>query len=167
MAFLTDPNIALHVQQPESLTQTLGQALALRGAVQQQQLAQQEAPYRLQALQQQAQTGQLQNQELQQHIQDSQTLRTLSPQFVMKDGKGNITGYNYDGLFNAAQQAGVSPQTLAGFQKNISDAALAKANVTKAQLENQQTKNNQAFATPAAMGIGRTVGTAECGGTEP
>jgi hypothetical protein len=98
-----------------------------------------------QGMQQDQQLQGLKIKEQQQNLQDQQTLRTLSPNFITKDSTGKVTGYDYDGLFNQAAQSGVSPQTLSSFQKSISDATLAKANATKAQLENQQTLNSEAF----------------------
>jgi hypothetical protein len=98
-----------------------------------------------QGMQQEQQLQSLTIQQKQQEVKDQQTLRTLSPNFITKDPSGKVTGYDYDGLFNQAAQSGVSPQTLSTFQKSISEAALAKANVSKAQLENEGTVNSQAF----------------------
>lgn len=98
-----------------------------------------------QGMQQDQQLRALQIEQQQLQLHDSQTLRQLSPNFITKGPDGKVTGYDYDGLFNTAAQAGVSPQTLATFQKSISDATLAKANVTKAELDNQGTLNNLAF----------------------
>lgn len=98
-----------------------------------------------QGMQQEQEMNALNIQQKQQEVKDQQTLRTLSPNFITKDPSGKVSGYDYDGLFNQAAQSGVSPKTLSTFQKSISDAALAKANVSKAQLENEETVNSQAF----------------------
>lgn len=135
------PLPALDIRPPAQQASPLeqyGQLLALRNQ-------QQNAPLQRQAFQQQVEAGQLENQQRQLQLQDAQTLRSLSPNFVKKDSQGNVIGYDFDGLFSGAAKAGVSPQTLATLQKSISDATLAKANSSKAQLENQQTLNNQAF----------------------
>lgn len=125
-------------QQQADPTEQLGQLLRLKTLLQ-------NAPLQTQALQQQVQAGQLENQQRQLQLQDQQTLRSISPDFIKKDSSGNVTGYDYDGFFNKAASSGVSPQTLFTIQKGISDATLAKANSTKTQLENQQTLNNQAY----------------------
>lgn len=124
-------------QQPSALEQ-FGQAMALHNQMQ-------NAPLQTQEMQQNVQASQLENQQKQLQLQDAQTIRQLSPKFVKKDDSGNVTGYDYDGLFNGAASAGVSPQTLTALQKSISDSTLARANATKAQLDNEQTLNTQAY----------------------
>jgi len=103
------------------------------------------APLQRQEMQQRVQLGQGQLQEQQQQIKDAQTLRTISPQFVKKDDSGKPIGYDYDGFFNAAQNAGVSPTTLVPMQKNIAEAVSSKLKATKEQRDNEEAVNNQAF----------------------
>jgi hypothetical protein len=139
------------IQQPD-VQGNLVRLQQLRGMQQQQQYAQQEQPYRQQIMQEQATQAplmtrqvQLENQQRQQSMQDVQKLQALSPQFVQKDPNGKIIGYDYDGLFSAAQAGGVSPTTLGPLQKSIADGIIAKSNATKLQRENEATVNQQAF----------------------
>lgn len=139
----TIPLPALHLNPPAEQPNVLDQYARL------QQLAnmQQNAPLQRQALQQSVQEGQLEIQQKQQQLQDSQTLRSIStdPSLIQKDVNGKPTGYDFEGYFNKAAQSGVSPQTLAGLQKSMSDGTLAQANASKAQREIASTVNGQAY----------------------
>jgi hypothetical protein len=126
----------------------IGQYAQIMGIKNQQQEAQQRAalaPLQQQEAQQAVQAGAVDLQMKQQLLKDQQTITSLSPQFLIKDGSGKASGYDFNGLFNQAAASGVSPQTLTTWQKSLSDATMAKANATKAQLENQQTLNTEAF----------------------
>lgn len=75
------PALQIQQQQQPDLLQKYGQLMALRNARSQQQLQQQEAPLRLQALQQQAQGGQLQLQQEQQAQKDQQAITSAWQKF--------------------------------------------------------------------------------------
>jgi hypothetical protein len=144
----TIPLPALHtapIEQPPSPLAMYAQLMGIKNQQQELQQRQAMAPLQQEQAQQAVQAGQLENQQRQQQQQDVQTLRSLSPNFLTKDENGKVTGYDFNGLFNQAASSGVSPQTLAAFQKSISDATLARANATKAERENQQAVNAEAF----------------------
>ncbi len=144
----TIPLPALHgapIQQGPGLLEMYGQALGIKNAQQEMAQRQAMAPMQQAATQQALDSGALDLRAKEQAVQDQTTLRTLTPKYVQKDENGNVTGYNYAGLFDAAAGAGVSPNTLSALQKGISDATMAKANATKAQLENDATVNAQAY----------------------
>jgi hypothetical protein len=103
------------------------------------------APLQLQQAQQQVQAGQLENQQRQLQMQDMMTLRKLSPQYVTKDDQGNVTGYDWDGFYKAAAGSGVNPNTLATVQKTVNEAQLARVNLSKAQLDQENEINKGAF----------------------
>lgn len=81
------PLAALSIKTPEQpdILQKYSQLMALRNASQQQQMTQQEAPLRLQALQQQAQGGQIQLQQQQQALKDQQASTAAMQQWDGKD----------------------------------------------------------------------------------
>lgn len=88
------------------------------------------------------------NQENQQRglqLQDQQTLRALSPQFVQKDASGNIQGYDFNGLMQAAQGKGVSPITLNQLQLQHADTVSKLASADEAQRTNELSKNKQLY----------------------
>lgn len=143
----TIPLVALDAKPPASpdLLEQYGKLMSIQGMQQQNQQRAAMAPLQQQEAQQAVQQGGLDIQQKQQQLQDSQTLRSLSPNYIQKDASGKPTGYDYDGLFNAAAASGVSVPTLTNLQKSISDATLARANSTKAQLENESTLNTEAY----------------------
>ena len=148
MGGVTIPLVALDAKPPASpdLLEQYGKLMSIQGMQQQNQQRAAMAPLQQQEAQQSVQQGALDNQMKQQQMQDSQTLRSLSPNYIQKDpSSGKPTGYDYDGLFNAAAAAGVSVPTLTTLQKSISDATLARANSTKSQLENESTLNTEAY----------------------
>src|SRR5215469_4167903 len=85
-----DPAIPLQVQQP-NLAQVYGQVMQLKNMQQQQALAQQEAPYRIQALQQQAQLGGLQLEQQRQDLAARQALNDAYSGAMTTDASGNPT----------------------------------------------------------------------------
>lgn len=143
----TIPLVANTIRTPEQpdLLQNYARLMQLKNMQQQSQMQQQEAPLRMQALQNQVQSGQLENAARQQQMNDANILRTFSPQFVTKDADGKVTGYDVDGFLNKALTAGVSPQTVSALQKGFTEGATAKANLTKTQLENENALTTQAF----------------------
>jgi hypothetical protein len=92
--------------------------------------------------QQQLQDVQLQQQQLQ--LQDQKTIRDLMPQFVQKDDTGRPTGYDWNGLMQAAQGK-VLPQTLFSIQEQQSKLRQMAATATADEFKNQQDINNQLY----------------------
>lgn len=70
-------------------------------------------------------------------IKNMQTLQNLSPQFLKKDSDGNVTGYDFDGLFKAASAQGVPPQML----QPIIEAQKSSIALNDAQLAHEQKVN--------------------------
>ena len=103
-------------------------------------------------MQQQQQTGQLQQTNLAQQnqmqalqLKDQMTLRQLAPQYLQKDSDGNVTGYDFKGLFGAAGAAGVSPQTLQKMQMDQLDLTQKYAATDSATRANELSKNKAAY----------------------
>ncbi|WP_047495675.1 hypothetical protein [Terriglobus sp. TAA 43] len=144
----TFPLPALSVSPPQQQQDPLeryGRLLQLKNLLQ-------NAPLQQQALQQQVEGGQLQLNQQRQQMQDQQTLRSLSPKFIVKDESGKV-GYDFDGYLNAAASSGVRPETVAALQKSFNEGALTAANVKKTGLENAKLDienhtnlNNEAFS---------------------
>jgi hypothetical protein len=93
----------------------------------------------------QSQQEQLKTQQLQSQVQDQQTIRGMAPQYVQKDSDGKVTGYDYDGLLNAAATKGVSPQTIQALQIGRAKARTDLATATKDEMENQDAINSKAL----------------------
>lgn len=109
-------------------------ASALKTAAGQQQIQQQQIQGNAMSLQQQ-----------QQQMQDMQKLRDLAPQYVSKDDSGKVTGYDIDGISNAALGAGINPQTVAGLRNTYAESVQKLTAASKAQLDLEQEKNDKAF----------------------
>ena len=90
---------------------------------------------------QQAQVA-LKQQQLQ--LQDQETLRDLMPQFVKKGENGSPSGYDFNGLIQAAQGK-VLPQTLFALQQQQSTMRQSAATATKDELANQDTLNKNLY----------------------
>ena len=103
----------------------------------------QQAQQQTQDLQQTGLSQQNQMQALQ--LKDAQTLRSLSPQFLQKDDKGNVTGYDFKGLIGAASGAGVSPQTLQKMQMDQLDLTQKYAATDEATRNDALAKNKTAY----------------------
>ena len=111
-----------------------------------------------QGIQQQNQAGAMQ-------LKDETLRRSLAPQFVQKDAKGNITGYDNEGLYGAMLAGGADPTTITKMrtqqielQKSLlglNDAALSHsqkiAEVMGKSLESiQDIQDKEKKAAPAA-----------------
>jgi hypothetical protein len=127
-----------YIPQPVDILGQYGKVVALRNALQQQAYQQQMQPLQLQQQQNELALQQLQ-------LQDAQTMRTISPQHVTRDDQGNVTGYDWNGLFNDAVQKGVSVPTIQKLQQGMMTYATQQAGLTKDQLANQQTVIQQGF----------------------
>lgn len=83
----------------------------------------------------------------QQQMKDIQTLQSIGPKYIQRDDQGKATGFDYDGFTSEASGAGVSPamlNQLATLRKTSADALQAQANAGKINLDNENTKNDQA-----------------------
>ncbi len=112
-------------EQPDTLGQ-YGKAVALQGLLANQKYQQQE--HQLQMQQQQLAIAKQKQQEGEQL-----TLQTLTPQHVVKDESGKVTGYDWNGLFTDAASKGVSLPTLNTLRTNV------QAQEKEAQAMDQQT----------------------------
>lgn len=129
------PLPALASQAPPNPVDQYSKILEMKSLMGQQQLQQQ-----------QVEAGSQENQMRQMQLEDMNTVKSIAPKYVQKDEKGNVTGYDFDGLTNGAIAAGVRPQSLAQLQamrKNAADTLLAQENAKKGALENQNTINDQ------------------------
>jgi hypothetical protein len=101
------------------------------------------------ALQKQAlQTQQVQEQQQQialeqqkQQFQDSQTLRSLAPQFVKKDASGKSIGFDYSGLLDKAGGSGVSPVMVAQLRNQYAESVKNMAGADESVRNNEIAKN--------------------------
>ena len=140
---------------PPNMLEQYGQLMALKNQQAQQVQAQAMYPLQQQQAQQQVQEGQqrIQSNDLdvaakQRMAKDAQTISALSPQFVTKDASGRPTGYDYDALANAAQSAGVAPQSLSplmSIRETAAKTALTQAQGKKANLESMEALNTEAY----------------------
>ncbi len=78
-------------------------------------------------------------------LQDQQTLRSLAPQHIQKDGSGKITGFDTNGLLQDAAGKGVSPQTLNQMRLQYADAVQKTAAAGTSQIDLENRKNDQAY----------------------
>lgn len=128
------PLTALQVQQQPGPLEQYGKVMQLRNLGQQQQLGQQEL------------IGEQQKNQLQaMQLQDETKLRQLSPQFVQKDDKGTITGYDNKGFFQAAAGAGISPQRLQQIQMGQLQMTEQYAKADEATRNNEIAKNKASY----------------------
>jgi len=95
------PELDIRSPQPESPLELQQRAAALKSAAAQEQIQQQQA----QALAQQ-------NEMQAMALKDAQLSRSLGPQFVQTDDKGNRIGFDWDGYNAARLGAGVNPNTV-------------------------------------------------------
>lgn len=141
------PLVALGVRPPEQ-PDILGQqqkAVQLRNMMQSGQQAAAMAPGQQQIQQQQIQAGQQQNQMGALQLQDAQTLRQLSPQFVTKDESGKVTGYDFNGFLNAARTSGVNPATLNQMQTQQLEVQKNILGLSDSQRAAQQSQNKAGY----------------------
>ena len=127
------PALSVNQNQPSPLEE-YAKIMQIRG---------QQAQQQTQELQQTGLSQQNQMQALQ--LKDAQTLRSLSPQFLQKDDKGNVTGYDFKGLIGAASGAGVSPQTLQKMQMDQLDLTQKYAATDEATRNDALAKNKTAY----------------------
>lgn len=128
------PLTALQVQQQPGPLEQYGKVMQLRNLGQQQQLGQQEL------------IGEQQKNQLQaMQLQDETKLRQLSPQFVQKDDKGTITGYDNKGFFQAAAGAGISQQRLQQIQMGQLQMTEQYAKADEATRNNEIAKNKASY----------------------
>jgi hypothetical protein len=122
------PLVALNAKAPEQpdTLQKYGQLLQLKNAMQQSKLQQQEAPLRLQALQQQTQSGQVGLQQAQQAQKDQQAVTAALQQY---DGK------DINALAPLVLKNGGSAQAVFGLKKQIQDQQKAAADLFKTQAD--------------------------------
>lgn len=111
---------------------------------QQMQQSQQLQPAKVQTANQDAASGALDLQQKQLQMQDQQTLRQLAPSFIQKDDSGKVTGFDVNGLAQAAQGKGVNPATTQALLQNYASTREKLAGATKAERENQDAINSQA-----------------------
>lgn len=109
------------------------------------------------SLLQQQQTGQLQQEGLQQEnelrakqIRDINTAQTLSqdPKYITKDDNGKVTGFDWDGYGADLSGHGVGPDMLAKIQtlrKNAADTFLAQQQGQEKAIANHENINKQAW----------------------
>lgn len=91
MASIPLPALGIHApQQPQNPLEQYGNLLQLKNAIQQSQLQQQEAPLRLQALQQGVQQGNVDLQQKQQALKDQQAMTAAMQSWDGKDVNGLI-----------------------------------------------------------------------------
>src|SRR5215471_13406091 len=121
------PLPALSIKGPEDPTQGIERAVALRNLLQ-------NAPIQHQILQQQAQAGQLENQQRQQALNDQQAASAAMRQ--MDPSKG------FDDLPGLMLKNGASAQAVIGMHQNILKYKTDAANLTKEQLANEKIKND-------------------------
>lgn len=117
---------ALHAAAPPDIAGNLERLMAIKSMMGQQQVQQQQ----VQGLQTQNQMQQIQ-------LQHIQKLDALSPQFTKKDADGNVTGYDFNGLFNAASASGIPPAML----QPIIEAQKNYIGLSDAQITHQQKVN--------------------------
>lgn len=137
------PLPALDVKTPEQpdMLQKYGQLLALRNSQSQQQLQQQEAPLRLQQLQQGVQGGQIQLQQAQQGQLDQQALTKAYTEYDPKDPSQLPKLIIKNGGSGAAAQA--VQQKLLDQQKAYSETFKNNMQGAKAQVDATKEKGDQ------------------------
>jgi polyhydroxyalkanoate synthesis regulator phasin len=131
------PALDLKTPQQPDLLSKYGQLMQLKNMQQQSQMQQQEAPLRLQALQQGVQTGGLQLQQAQQQQKDDQTFRAAT-QDPSLQGKtyGQIADY-------LASKGQISPQGLATAKKADLEHQEAVQKLDTAKLTNIKAAHDQ------------------------
>ena len=128
-------------QAPQNAMAEYARVAALKaqtqGQQQQNQQQQQMAPI-------QQQSAQLDLQQKQLQMQDQQTMRQLAPQFIQKDDSGKVTGFDVNGLAQAASAKGVNPATTQQLLMGYAKARTDLAGATKAERDNQEAANSEA-----------------------
>lgn len=119
------PALDIKTPQQPDLLEKYGQLLQLKNAQTQSQLSQQEAPLRMQVLQQQAQGGQISNQQQQQALTDQQ---------AQTKALGEWDGKNINNLYPLILKNGGSASAVFGLKKQ----ALDQAHVAAETFKNQQ-----------------------------
>ncbi len=128
------PLPALAVQQPPSLLQQYAELSRIRSAQTQQQTAQLQ------------QTGlEQENQQRAIELQDSQTLRSLAPNHIIKDKDGNVTGFDMPGLINEAAGKQVNPNTLTKMSNGYAESVKNLAAASEMVRNNEMAKNKAAY----------------------
>lgn len=132
----TIPLVALNAKAPEQpdTLQKFGQLLQLRNMQQQAQMQQQEAPYRIQALQTQAQTGQLGLEQAQQTLKDQQGISRWYGSINPNDPNA----FDPIHVGRALHENGVSGAGILKVQGEMLQQRTNAANLTKTDIANQQ-----------------------------
>src|ERR1051326_5019372 len=143
------PLPALGIQNPPQ--NALGEYLRMAQLQQQndalKQQTQQQAqafPLEQQQRQQTVQQSQMQTQAMQQQQAEQAALRELAPNYVKRDDSGKVTGYDYDGLF-AAANGKVSPGTIQKLQQEHIKTLEGYASLDKTQREKEASDNKWLF----------------------
>lgn len=112
MASIPLPALSVRAPEQPDVLQKFGQILALKNAAQQVQLQQQEAPLRLQALQQQAQAGQI---NLEQGQEQQRNQQAITAAYHKWDGK------DYNQLAKLALESGANGEAVQKIQQHALD----------------------------------------------
>jgi hypothetical protein len=130
MSSIPLPALAVKTPQQPDLLQQYGNLLALRNMQQQSQIQQQEAPYRMQALKQNAEAGKIALEEHQQQLAQQKAFGT----YMSDPSVANKTlGGAADAL---ARQGIISPQTYTTWKKADLDQRSTLATTTDTELKN-------------------------------
>ena len=135
--------LAERQQQQPSLLQQYAQLQQIRNSQSQQQTAQ---------LNQTALSQENQQRGL--ALQDQQTLRSLAPNHVTKDDKGNVTGFDTEGYFNEALGKQVNPSTVNQMRMQYATTTKDLASAAETVRTNEQAKNKALYE---ALESARTI----------
>jgi stage V sporulation protein SpoVS len=122
MASIPLPALDVKTPQQPDLLSKFGQLQQLQNLRQQSQMQQQEAPLRMQALQQQTQAGALDIQKQQQGLKDQQAMTAA---YTKWDGK------NYDDLSHLALENGASGEAVQKIQQHALDVKMKYSQIAK------------------------------------
>lgn len=137
MASIPLPALDVKAPQQQDLLQKFGQLQQLQNMRQQSQMQQQEAPLRMQALQQQTQSGDIQLQQEQQAQKDQAAFRAA---MASPDMKGKTIGEVADVL---GRQGNLSPATWQQLKKADIDTRTSLATLDDKQLANMKAAHEQ------------------------
>src|SRR5208283_1380599 len=135
MASIPLPALSINTSQPNPIEQ-YARLQQIKNAQTQQQTAQLQ------------QTGlEQENQQRALALQDSQTLRSLAPQHVVKDADGNVTGFDMPGLIKDAAGKGVDPNRLTQMQNQYAESVKNLTGAQETLRTNEQAKNKALYET--------------------
>jgi hypothetical protein len=133
MASIPLPALAVHTQQ-ESPLELYAKLQQIRNSQSQNQTQQ---------LQQTA-LGQ-ENQQRELALKDQMTLRSLAPNHVTKDDKGNVTGFDTEGYFNEALGKQVNPSTVNQMRMQYATTTKDLASAAETVRNNEAAKNKASY----------------------